>query len=68
MTILPIIKYADDSVIVSLPQDSETGHGSVIEDFFECCEVSHLQLKVSKTKDMFTDFRKMPHGEKNCIN
>lgn len=64
ITILTIIKYADDSVIVSLPQDSETGHGSVIDDFVKWCEASHLQLNVSKTKDMLTDFREMPHGKK----
>lgn len=53
-----IIKYADDSVIVSLLQDSETGHGPVINDFVEWCEASHLQLNVVKTNDMLIDFRK----------
>jgi len=54
-----IIKYADDSVIVSLLQDRETGHGPVIDDFVEWCEASHLQLNVVKqTKYMLIDFRK----------
>ena len=53
-----IIKYADDSVIVSLLGDSETGHGPVTSDYVEWCEASHLQLNMAKTKDMLTDFGK----------
>ena len=53
-----IIKYADDSVIVSLLQDSETGHGPVISDFVGWCDASHLQLNIAKTQDMFIDLRK----------
>ena len=53
-----IIKYADDSVIVSLLQDTETSHGPVINYFVEWCEASYFQLNVTKTKDMLTDFRK----------
>ncbi len=53
-----ILKYADDTVIVSLLQNGETGHGPAISDFVEWCEESHLHLNVLKTKDMIIDFRK----------
>ena len=53
-----IIKYADDSVIVSLLQKNLTSHGPIIEDFVKWCEESHLQLNISQTKYMIIDFRK----------
>lgn len=53
-----ILKYADDSVIVSLLQEGENNHGPVVDDFVKWCEDSHLQLNLAKTKDMTIDFRK----------
>ncbi len=51
-----IIKYADDSVIVSLLQEQDRGHGPVVEDFVTWCSNFHLQLNVDKNKDMLIDF------------
>lgn len=53
-----ILKYADDSVIVSLLQGSENNHGPVVDNFVKWCEDSHLQLNITKIKDMAIDFRK----------
>ncbi len=53
-----ILKFADDSVIVSLLQDHEVGHGPVLDYFIRWCDDSYLQLNVTKTKDMIIDFRK----------
>lgn len=53
-----ILKYADDSVIVSLLQGSENNHGPVVDNFVKWCEDSYLQLNITKTKDMAIDFRK----------
>ncbi len=53
-----ILKYADDSVIVSLLQGNEYNHGPVVDNFVKWCEDSYLQLNITKTKDMAIDFRK----------
>ncbi|CAI5684235.1 unnamed protein product [Oreochromis niloticus] len=57
-----IIKYADDSVIVSLLKEGETSYGPVTDDFVTWCEESYLQLNISKTKDMVIDFSKQQNG------
>lgn len=60
-----ILKYADDTVIVSIMlQNGETGHGPAISDFVEWCEEFHLHLNVLKTKDMIIDFRRNVHMHK----
>ena len=53
-----IIKYADDSIIVSLLDDDEVVHGPVLNDFLSWCKDAYLELNVSKTKEMCVDFRK----------
>lgn len=53
-----IIKFADDSVIVSLLKGGELDHGPVVNDFVSWCKEFFLELNVSKTKDMIIDFRK----------
>lgn len=45
-----ILKYADDTVIVSLLKKNEISHGPVINDFVEWCEESHLHLNVLKAR------------------
>lgn len=55
-----ILKFADDSVIVSLLSGDEQDHGPVLSDFVKWCDDSSLHLNVSKTKDMVIDFRKAP--------
>ena len=58
-----ILKYADDSVVVSLLRGGESSHGPVIDDFLRWCDDSYLQINVSKTKDMFIDFRRQAHSQ-----
>lgn len=53
-----ILKYADDSVIVSLLQGSEHNHGPVVDSFVKWGEDSYLHINITKTKDMAIDFRK----------
>ena len=54
------MKNADDSVIDSLPQNSEIEHGPLDNDWVNWCE-SHLRLNIFKTKGMIIDFRRKPH-------
>lgn len=53
-----VLKYADDTVIVSLLKENENGHGPVVNQFVQWCEESNLKLNTLKTKDMVIDFRK----------
>lgn len=54
-----ILKFADDTVIVSLLNSTETSHGPVIDYFLKWCQESFLSLNVLKTKDMCIDFRRV---------
>lgn len=54
-----IIKFADDSIIVSLLNHGNTDHGPVVGDFIEWCN-SYLSINVAKTKELIVDFSKSP--------
>ena len=62
-----IVKYADDSVIVSLHQGNEVRHGPIVQDFIDWCDKSFLQMNNSKTKDMQIDFRKCPKVQESTV-
>lgn len=53
-----IVKFADDSVIVSLLSHDDPVPGPVVEDFILWCKSSFLTINVHKTKEMTIDFRK----------
>ena len=55
-----LVKCADDTVIVSLLNNTENSHGPLVDYFVEWCERSHLYVNVSKMKDMLIHFRKVP--------
>lgn len=52
------IKFTDHSVLASLLQDHEVGHGPVLGYFLRWCDDSYMQLNVSKAKDTILAFRK----------
>lgn len=52
-----ILKFTDDTAIVSLLEENEPSHGPIIDEFVTWCEESFLQLNTSKTKDILIDFR-----------
>ncbi|CAI5677546.1 unnamed protein product [Oreochromis niloticus] len=62
-----ILKFADDTVIVSLLVGDESGHGQVVDDFVNWCDESFLSLNVSKTKDMIIGFRKSSYSSSPTI-
>ncbi|KAK0135828.1 putative RNA-directed DNA polymerase from transposon X-element [Merluccius polli] len=53
-----LIKFADDTALVSLLKESEQDHGPVLPEFLGWCEQSNLLLNTLKTKEMSIDFRK----------
>lgn len=55
-----VIKFADDSVIVSLLTDTDFDHGPVVKYFTDWFKLSVLNISVSKTREMVVDFRKNP--------
>ncbi len=64
-----ILKFADDTVIVSLFNSSEFSHGQVLTDFISWCDLSFLVLNTSKKKDMIIDFRaQAPKHDPTVIN
>ena len=54
-----ILKFADDTVIISLLRKDESEHGPVVDEFVQWCDEAFLQLNSTKTKDMVIDFRKV---------
>ncbi|KAF7655799.1 hypothetical protein LDENG_00050610, partial [Lucifuga dentata] len=55
-----VIKFADDSVIVSLLGTSNNSHSPVVAMFSQWCDQSFLNINLLKTKEMSIDFRKNP--------
>ncbi len=55
-----ILKFADDTVIVSLLTGDENSHGPVVSNFLTWCDSAFLQVNIKKTKDMVIDFRSSP--------
>ncbi len=47
-----IIKFADDSVIVSRLNSVDIDRGPVLSDFIDWCKLSFLDINAFKTKDM----------------
>ncbi len=54
------MKFADDSVILSLLNNDDLDHGPVMADFIKWCKSSFLAMSISKAKEMAIDFRKNP--------
>ena len=56
-----IIKYADDTVILGLiDNDNVTPYFDTIDYAFYWCKANHLDLNVTKTKEMIHNFRHTP--------
>ncbi|KAF7666674.1 hypothetical protein LDENG_00096780 [Lucifuga dentata] len=63
-----LIKYVDDTALVSLLFDGEEEHGPVLDYFLNWCEKSNLLLNTTKTKEMSLDFRKLKSSKPTFIN
>ena len=52
-----LIKFSDDSALLSLLRGEQEGHGTALDSFVQWCDESCLDLNVTKTKEMIYDFR-----------
>ena len=50
-----LVKFADDSALLSLLQGSEQYHGPAITEFVDWCDNSYLDLNVTKTNEVIVD-------------
>ena len=64
-----IIKYADDTVVLGLIKGQNEDHYfNTIHYVLQWCKENHLELNVTKTKEMVHDFRrKRPIDKKELI-
>ena len=56
-----MVKFADDSGLLSLLLGTQNRHGPALDDFIEWCDESYLDLNVNKTKGIIVDFRRPWH-------
>ena len=62
-----LVKFADDSALLSLLQGSEQYHGPALTEFVDWCDNSYLDLNVTKSKEMIVDFRRQEHSPGKTI-
>ena len=53
-----MIKFSDDTALLSLLQGAASDHGTALPDFVDWCDKSFLDLNVTKTTELVIDFRK----------
>ena len=58
-----LVKYGDDSALISLLSGSHNNHGDALQDFVDWCDDSYLELNVLKIKELIVDFRKKVEDE-----
>ena len=61
----PLIKFADDTIMIGLiMKDNCSAYENELKCFVNYCDTNHVELNVSKTKEMLIDFgKKHPHYE-----
>ncbi|KAI3367407.1 hypothetical protein L3Q82_026265, partial [Scortum barcoo] len=57
-------KFSDDTAIVGcVSEGNDCEYRKVIMDFVDWCELNHLQVNASKTKEMVIDFSRKPSAD-----
>ena len=51
-----LVRFADDSALLSLLLGTQDGHGASLDDFISWCDKSYLDLNVNKSKEVIADF------------
>ena len=62
-----LIKFSDDTALLSLLFNDETGHGPVVEDIVDWCDKSCLCLNATTSKDMCIDFSNDPPSQTGTV-
>ena len=62
-----LVKFADNSALLSLLQGSEQYHRPALTEFVDWCDNSYLDLNMTKTKEMIVDFRRQEHSPGKTI-
>ena len=57
-----LVKFADDSALLSLLKGSEQYQGPALTEFVDWSDNSYFDLNVTKTKEMIVDFRRQEHS------
>ena len=53
-----VVKFSDDSAVLSLLTNTEHNHGTALPEFVHWCDDNFLDMNVTKTKEMIFDFRR----------
>ncbi|KAI3358072.1 hypothetical protein L3Q82_003084 [Scortum barcoo] len=62
-------KFSDDTAIVGcVSEGNDCEYRKVIMDFVDWCELKHLQVNASKTKEMVIDFSRKPSSDIAPVN
>ncbi|KAI3371949.1 hypothetical protein L3Q82_006822 [Scortum barcoo] len=62
-------KFSDDTAIVGcVSEGNDCEYRKVIMDFVDWCELNHLQVNASKTKEMVIDFSRKPSADIAPLN
>ena len=57
-----LVRFADDSALLSLLLGTQDGHGASHDDFLSWCDKSYFDLNVKKkTKEVIDDFKRPGH-------
>ncbi len=53
-----LVKFSDDTALLSPLQDPQSDHSCALNSFIKWCDDNFLDLNVTKTKELITDFQK----------
>ena len=62
-----LVKFANDSALLSLLQGSEQCHGPALTELVDWYDNSYLDHNVTKTKEIIVDFRRQEHSPRKII-
>ena len=65
---VPLLKFADDTTLQGMiTEDDESTYREEVDQFVSWCGKNHLELNVSKTKELIIDFRRNKNIKEDLI-